>query len=127
MAPHWFELVAWAALGLGFVSALVIAVDIFLLGYRQHLAIMNLVFPLTALYMGPLAIWLCLARGRRMSHKQMQAKPDARGRGARLAVAGVALRHTHCGGRQDCCGASSSRASRTSSDSSSRRLAGRSS
>jgi hypothetical protein len=29
---HWFDLVAWAALGLGFASALVIAADIFLLG-----------------------------------------------------------------------------------------------
>src|SRR6266852_3458637 len=75
MAPHWFEIVAWAALGLGFASALVIAADIVLLGNRQHMAIMNLVFPLTALYMGPLALWLYLVRGRRMSHKQMQARP----------------------------------------------------
>jgi hypothetical protein len=75
MAPHWFELLAWAALGLGFASALVIAADIFLLGNRQHMAIMNLVFPLTALYMGPVALWLYLSRGRRMSHKQMHAKP----------------------------------------------------
>ena len=29
---QWFDLVAWAALGLGFASALVIAADIFLLG-----------------------------------------------------------------------------------------------
>jgi hypothetical protein len=54
MAPHWFDLVARAALGLGFAPALVIAADIFLLGNRQHVAIMNLVFPLTALYMGRL-------------------------------------------------------------------------
>ena len=53
MAPHWFELVAWAALAVGFVSALVIAADIALLGNRQHMAIMNLVFPLTALLHGP--------------------------------------------------------------------------
>jgi hypothetical protein len=35
MSPHWLELVAWATLGLGFASALVIAVDIFLLGRRM--------------------------------------------------------------------------------------------
>src|SRR5207245_7834189 len=71
MAPHWFELAAWAALGLGFASALVIVADIVLLGNRQHMAIMNLVFPLSALYMGPVALWAYFARGRRMSHKQM--------------------------------------------------------
>jgi len=31
MAPHWFELVAWAALAVGFASALVIGADIALL------------------------------------------------------------------------------------------------
>jgi hypothetical protein len=31
MAPHWSELVAWAALAVGFASALVIAADIALL------------------------------------------------------------------------------------------------
>jgi hypothetical protein len=72
MAPHWFELVAWASLALAFVSALVIAADIALLGNRQHMAIMNLVFPLSALYMGPVAVWAYFTRGRRMSRKQMR-------------------------------------------------------
>jgi hypothetical protein len=48
MAPPWFELVAWAALAVGFASGLVIAADIVLFGNRQHMAIMNLIFPLTA-------------------------------------------------------------------------------
>ena len=67
MAPHWFELVAWAALAVGFASALVIGADIALLGNRQHMAIMNLGFPLTALYMGPVAVWAYFTRGRQMS------------------------------------------------------------
>jgi hypothetical protein len=96
MAPHWFELVAWAALGLGFASALVVAADIFLLGNRQHMPIMDLVFPLTALYMGPVALWLYLARGRRMSHKQMQAQPMGE-REARDSWWQVSLSDTHCG------------------------------
>jgi hypothetical protein len=45
------------ALGLGFASALVIVADIVVLGNRQHMAIMNLAFPLTALYLGPIALW----------------------------------------------------------------------
>jgi hypothetical protein len=96
MAPHWFDAVAWAALALGFASALVIAVDIFLLGNRQHMAIMNLVFPLTALYLGPLALALYLARGRRMSHKQMQARPMVEHE-ARDSWWQVSLSDTHCG------------------------------
>lgn len=89
LAPHWFELVAWAALGLGFASALLIAADIFLLGNRQHTAIMNLVFPLTALYMGPLALWLYLKRGRRISH---EIGPEARDSWWQVSVS-----DSHCG------------------------------
>jgi hypothetical protein len=35
MAPHWFVLVAWAALAVGFASAFVIGADIALLGNRH--------------------------------------------------------------------------------------------
>src|SRR5258707_3852455 len=71
MAPHWFELVAWVALGLGFASALAIVADIVVLGNWQDMAIMDLAFPLTALYLGPIALWAYFARGRRMSRKRM--------------------------------------------------------
>lgn len=71
MVPHWFELLAWVALALGFASALVVAGDIVVLGNRQHMGIMSLVFPLSALYMGPVAVWAYFARGRRMSHMKM--------------------------------------------------------
>jgi hypothetical protein len=99
MAPHWFELVAWAALAVGFASALVIAADIVLFGNRQHMAIMNFVFPLTALYMGPVAVWAYFTRGRHMSHSHMPAHT------ARMANAPeprdswwqVSLSDSHCG------------------------------
>src|SRR5579862_2231330 len=60
------------------------------------MAIMNVVFPLTALYMGPLALWLYLARGRRMSHKQMRAMPMLGGE-ARDSWWQVSLSDSHCG------------------------------
>jgi len=88
MAPGWFELVAWAALGVGFASALVIAVDIFVLGNRQHAAIMDLVFPLTALYMGPVALWAYFARARRMHEI---------GHDSRTSWWQVSISDTHCG------------------------------
>jgi len=99
VAPHWFELAAWAALGLGFASALVIAADIVLLGNWQHMPIMNLVFPLSALYMGPVAVWAYFARGRRMSHRQMHMRgvDPASGHEARDSWWQVSLSDSHCG------------------------------
>src|SRR5256885_16910864 len=99
MAPHWFDLVAWVALGLGFASALVIVADIFLLGNRQHMAIMDLAFPLTALYLGPIALWAYFARGRRMSRKRMHMHMAGMEEGARdsLWQGSVSDRHRGAG------------------------------
>ncbi|HET8756027.1 MAG TPA: DUF4396 domain-containing protein [Solirubrobacteraceae bacterium] len=62
-------LIGWIALAVGFASAGAIAWDIFVAGYRQHMTIMNAVWPITALYFGPVAVWFYFRRGRRMSHK----------------------------------------------------------
>lgn len=98
MAPGWFQLFSWAALGLGFVSALAIAADIVLLGNRQRMAIMNLVYPISALYLGPLALWAYLTRGRRMSRKQMPEGDSAlEHEGGRLSWWQVSLSDSHCG------------------------------
>jgi hypothetical protein len=50
--------VAWVALALAFACAGYIAWDIFVRGNRQKMAIMNAVYPITALYWGPVAVWL---------------------------------------------------------------------
>jgi hypothetical protein len=99
MASHWFELVAWVALAVGFASALVIAVDIALLGNRQHMAIMNPVWPISALYLGPLALWAYYTRGRRMSLKQMSAHTTDRMAGDDDPISWwqVSLSDSHCG------------------------------
>jgi hypothetical protein len=49
--------VAWIALAIASASALAIAWDIVIAGYRQHMGVMNLVWPITALYWGPVAVW----------------------------------------------------------------------
>jgi hypothetical protein len=56
-APAWLTIIAWTWLSLSFASAAVMALDIFVLGNRQKMAVMNLVYPITALYFGPLAVW----------------------------------------------------------------------
>jgi hypothetical protein len=63
----WIETIGWLSLGVAFASALIIAFDIFGRGYRQKMWIMNLVFPITALYWGPVALWFYFTRGRRDS------------------------------------------------------------
>ncbi len=72
--PFWAETVGWVSLGTAFASALVIAADEFLGGYRQSMAIMNFVHPITALYWGPVWVWAYFTKGRRGSTKVMMAK-----------------------------------------------------
>jgi hypothetical protein len=55
--PHWFAIVSWIGLALGFASALAIVVDELLVGHRQRMAVMNVVHPVTALYLGPVWLW----------------------------------------------------------------------
>ena len=49
--------IGWIALGVGFTSAAVILWDILVRGRRQSMAVMNWVWPITALYWGPVAVW----------------------------------------------------------------------
>ncbi len=67
------SLLALFALGLGFLSALIIAID--LLRHPQQMWIMNLVWPITGLYAGPLALWGYFTAGRLSTkHAMMEAK-----------------------------------------------------
>ncbi|MFF7980163.1 DUF4396 domain-containing protein [Streptomyces sp. NPDC007901] len=65
--PGWLEALGWAGLALATVSALVIAADMALRGYRQRMWIMHLIYPITALYWGPAALWFYVRHGRRTS------------------------------------------------------------
>lgn len=97
--PHWLETLASVALILAVVCFIVIIVDL-LAGHRQHMWIMNVVWPITALWAGPLALFSYFKIGRLSTHQAMQA---ARNRGedtpARKKPFGVAvaLGATHCG------------------------------
>ncbi|GKS57975.1 membrane protein [Nitrospira sp.] len=79
--------------------ALVIAFDI-AAGRRQHAWIMNVVWPITALYAGPLALWAYYRLGRLSTHHRMQEataqgrKPPAK---EKPFWQSVGLAATHCG------------------------------
>ena len=80
----WLTTVAWFAIALGMLSALVILADI-LAGHRQHMAVMNVVWPVTGLYAGPLA-----AVGVLRARPALDAPGDAGGEGAGRGAAGEA-------------------------------------
>lgn len=57
MPPAWLTILSWTALALAFGAAAWIAADQWLRGHRQDMAIMEAVWPVTALYWGPVAVW----------------------------------------------------------------------
>lgn len=54
--PAWLTIISWIFISIGLLSAALILADIYLLGYREHVKIMDAVWPLTALYAGPIAL-----------------------------------------------------------------------
>lgn len=81
--PPWLIILAIASLASGVVSAVWIGIDIFC-GRRQPMWIMNIVWPVSGLYAGPLALWAWYSFGR---------DPDR----THLKWQGIALGVSHCG------------------------------
>jgi hypothetical protein len=67
--PAWLEALGWISLVVAFISAAYLLYDFYLRGYRQKMPIMEVVYPLTALYFGPLAVWFYIKYGRPKSPK----------------------------------------------------------
>ena len=101
MAPAWLGVVAWITIASGFLTAAAILYDMYGRGRRQVMQVMAVVWPLTALYLGPLG-WLAYARLGRpapaahsatMSMGQMAMRGEEPLPGWR----GIAVTATHCG------------------------------
>jgi Domain of unknown function (DUF4396) len=56
LAPDWLTIVAWTYLSICFACAAGIAYDISFNHRRQPMGVMNAVYPITALYLGPFAL-----------------------------------------------------------------------
>ena len=80
--------VAWAALALGFACALAILVDELLLGRPQPMWVMNLVHPITALYLGPLWLWVYFTRRRESGSRSVAHAVSHCGAGCTLGDIG---------------------------------------
>ena len=83
-------IVSWVSIGLAVLSAIVIAIDV--VRRPQHMAIMNVVWPVTALYAGPLALLAYFAFGRGMKHMDPGMKMPHH-----PMWQSTALGATHCG------------------------------
>jgi hypothetical protein len=97
--PAWLNILAWIALATGFVSAIIIVIDL-LARHRQHMWIMNLVWPITALYAGPIALWGYFTVGRLSTMHAMMHMKESRGEmpsHRKPFWQTVALATTHCG------------------------------
>jgi hypothetical protein len=75
MASTWLATVAWFYLGVCFVCAAAIAYDIFFNRRRQPMGVMDAVYPITALYLGPFALALYWRWGRSPPRMTEPAKP----------------------------------------------------
>jgi len=82
--PTWLDVLSWVALALGVATATGVALDI-VRGRRQSMPIMNVVWPVTALYFGPLALPF---------YKRFGRGPYGR---ARSRWQSVFLSASHCG------------------------------
>jgi len=59
--PEWLTAVSWVSVGLGFLTMSAVAADVF--RHPQHVKIMNVVWPVTALYTPVIGWWLYKSMG----------------------------------------------------------------
>lgn len=62
--PLWLIVLSWSVTGIGLLCAGVILADIYRGGYRQSMKSWEAVWPITAIYAGPLALWAYYRWGR---------------------------------------------------------------
>ena len=96
MPAGWLVAVSWASLALASASAALILDDVYRRRYRQRMGIMEAVWPITALYFGPLAVCGYARWGRPASRRWLEQhgrdEPPKKPAWATYAV-GV----SHCG------------------------------
>ena len=91
MPPTWLTIAGWISLTAAFATAAAIGRDIWVRGHRQKMWIMEAVWPVTALYFGPLA-WIAY---RRWGLQNVRGHDDEVDYGEAVSV-GIGV--SHCGG-----------------------------
>lgn len=96
MTPGWLSVLAVVSLSVAGLCAVAIVVDTYARGYRQPMRIMEAVWPVTALYAGPFAVWAYVRYGRPMTDR-WQRRHDVDGAPDKPRWATIALGVSHCG------------------------------
>ncbi|MQA74084.1 MAG: DUF4396 domain-containing protein [Solirubrobacterales bacterium] len=94
MPPDWLETIAWVSLALAAICAALVAWDILGRGYRQPMRIMEAVWPITALYLGPLGLLAYRRWGRPKSNRYQREHGET---GRRPFAVRVGVSASHCG------------------------------
>jgi Domain of unknown function (DUF4396) len=94
MPPAWLTVIAWIWLGVAFITSGVILLDIFVTGHRQQMGVMEAVYPVTALYLWPLALLLYWRWGRNRHGLYNRARPVERKKPRWVTIA---IEVSHCG------------------------------
>ena len=69
MVPGWLTAISWVFVALAVLSAGALLYDVYGRGYRQRVRAMEAVWPISALYLGPLALLVYARWGRPRSEK----------------------------------------------------------
>jgi hypothetical protein len=94
MPPSWLTTIAWISLALAFATAALILFDVYGRRRRQQMAVMEAVWPITALYLGPLA-WPAYRRWGRPNSPRFRRETGVEpGYGEPVSV-GIGV--SHCG------------------------------
>lgn len=96
MPPTWLTVLAWVSLAVAFACAGAILFDIYARGYRQRMAVMEAVWPVTALYFGPFALAAYRRFGRPQSGRWL-AENDRDQPPDKPSWATTAAGVSHCG------------------------------
>jgi hypothetical protein len=94
--PGWLVLVSAISVILHTILAFVIALDI-AIAHRQKMWIMNIVWPVTALYGGLVALWAYYRVGLTSAHYRKTGEPVRPGAKQKPFWQTAALASTHCG------------------------------
>jgi hypothetical protein len=97
MPAPWLTVISWVALAVGLACALHVANDIVLRGNRQQMPVMGWVWPITALYLGPVAVWGYRHWGRPRSPHWNSSHPQPDPPPAQPSWASTAIGVSHCG------------------------------
>ncbi|MEU8114975.1 DUF4396 domain-containing protein [Micromonospora sp. NPDC048947] len=96
MQPTWLVALSWASLAVGVVSFAVVLADTYLRGNRQPVRVMEIVWLVTVLYIGPAAVRLYWNWGRpeAFSRRRQEGQPHRPRRG--IVVTHVSRCGAHC-------------------------------